>query len=210
MFVATLSPGVRVTLKDIERDALEYPPDADASLWIAVHPDALKAGSRNQLTQVVGLDPADEIVWVGALDEGMLATQDERRSGLRRRLADRVLQGAAQWSLRFVRSLTVGDPWAPHLTVYSGPRPWVVLGELSNGRLLAVPLNDAHGNPKWYTPIVRRQDIRFAGSAKDAQLELAHLWSIPADTRLLGEITPAVREDLAQDVWRYYSAGGAT
>jgi hypothetical protein len=101
----------------------------------------------------------------------------------------------------------VGDPWRLYLTLYAGRRPWVVVGELANGRRLAVPLNDARGNPKWYTPVVRWQDLRMPASTKDAQLELAHLWSLPADVRVVGTLAPSARETIGQAVWSYYSAG---
>jgi len=203
--MATIAPGRQVDLPEAERDVLRHPPEADASLWIAVHPDALRAGDRSRLTQVIALGPDGEPTWAGALDEEMLEPRAEVRPNLRRRLADRILVGDRLWSLVFIEGLVHGDPWDPYLTIYAGSRPWVVLGELPSGRLLAVPLNDAHGNPKWFTPVVRRQHIGFRGSTKDAQLELAHLWSFDPEVKKVGDLLPAAREAVGQDVWRYFA-----
>lgn len=189
-----------------ERTALVYAPDADDQLWVAVHPDALKSGARNTLTQVLGIGPDDEISWVGAVDEAMLQRRDGQRPHLRRLLRDRILVGPRQWSVIRIRSLVVGDPWLPYLTVYSGTRPWLVLGELANGCLLAAPLNDARSNPKWYTPVVQMGEARFRGSTKDSQIELAHLWSFAPTCQSIGDIAPAAREEVGEAVWSYFSA----
>jgi hypothetical protein len=203
--LATIETGRQVVLLPGEADRLALPPDEGASLWVAAHPGAQRAGARSRLTQLVALDEHDAPVWAGALDETMLALGHEARSGVRDRLGACLLEGDGLWSVLFVRSLLVGNPQYPYLTIYWGARPWVVLGALPNGRQLAVPLNDAHGNPKWYTPVVERSDIRIPGSTKDAQLELAHLWSFEPGTRVIGQIAPRAREDLAFAVHRYFS-----
>jgi hypothetical protein len=203
--LATIEPGRQVELGPRELARLVYRPPETDSLWIAVHPNALRAGPRSRLTLVAATDPSDEITWVGAVDEQMLRPLPARRPAVRRSLRDRLLVGKRLWTVVFVRGLVVGDPWRPYLTVYAGSRPWVVLGELAGGELLAVPLNDAHDNPKWYTPVVARGDIWMKGSTKDAQLELAHLWSLDPDVRTVGQIAPRAREAVGQDVWRYYA-----
>ena len=108
--MATIPPGSRVAIQAKDADRLISPPPQTAGLWVVVHPHALRAGSRNRLTMVIGLDGAEQIVWVGALDEQMLGALPERKPGLRRQLRERLLVGERQWSLIFVRSLVTGEP----------------------------------------------------------------------------------------------------
>jgi len=91
----------------------------------------------------------------------------------------------------------------PYLTLYGGNRPWVVLGELLNGSLVAAPLNDARGNPKWYAPEIAAAHLLFP-NAKHSQLELAHLWSLPPGLPSSGEVDAAARQALGRDVVGYY------
>jgi hypothetical protein len=203
--VATIETGRQVGLSVQECARLVFPPLPSDSLWIGVHPNALRVGARSRQTSVVAIDQDDEISWVGALDEQMLKPLAGRTKGLRRRLRNHLLVGKRLWTVVFVRSLVVGDPWRPYRTVYAGSRPWVVLGELGNGELLAAPLNDAATNPKWFTPVIGRSDVQISGSTKDVQLELAHLWSIDPAVQRLGQIAPRARELVGQDVWRYFS-----
>ena len=78
----------------------------------------------------------------------------------------------------------------PLSTVYAGSdlRPWVVVGETEAGALLAAPLNEP-SNPKWWTPIVSQAEMGFSGNVKDSQVELAHIWTIPADTATEGRVS---------------------
>ena len=156
---------------------------------IVVHPAALRArwDAHTQVAQFV----RDELTWVGALDEGMLVTLDAPSDpGARPALARRFLRGERLWQL--VRPGALQRPGAPRApsTVYAGSerRPWIVIGETDLGDPIAAPLNDP-SNPKWWTPIVPRAALAFAGTSKDAQLELAHAWSLPADVEAIGEVT---------------------
>jgi hypothetical protein len=88
-------------------------------------------------------------------------------------------------------------------TAYQGERPWVVIGETTFGDLLAAPLNEA-GNPKWYTPILAREEVLMPGSSKDAQLELAHLWSLPASLPSVGSVSPAGQGRVLEALKSYF------
>jgi hypothetical protein len=87
--------------------------------------------------------------------------------------------------------------------MYQGERPWVAVGETPSGDLLAAPLNEA-GNPKWYTPVLAQEEVVMQGSCKDAQLELAHLWSLPAAVGAVGSVSPAARERVIEALKSYF------
>jgi hypothetical protein len=87
--------------------------------------------------------------------------------------------------------------------VYQGERPWVVVGETWGGDLLATPLNDAT-NPKWYTPLLGCDEIVMRGSQKGAQLELAHLWTLPRSLAAVGDVAEVARARLLEAVRGYF------
>ena len=180
------------------------PPDGE--LVVVVHPSALHA-ARSTHTQVAHLSDAG-LAWLGALDEGMLVTLDaEPDPEARAACAACFLRGARLWEIVRPGSLFVPDaPRAPS-TVYGGSeqRPWIVVGETDTGDLLAAPLNDAT-NPKWWTPVVARAALAFPGNAKDAQVELAHAWSLPAEVATVGAVAPVGREAIERAI-RTYVAG---
>lgn len=239
--MATLAPGTAVALLPAARAALRFPPPGADPLHVAVHPDALR-GPGNQLTQVVARR-GPLVTWTGAIDERMLARPDDGLhrwpdaphdahvgaqhdprfdAAARAHLAERLLTGERLWAVVRPGSLTA-DPRRPHLTVYHGPRPWVVVGALApdaapvaardgddgvaggNAPLLAMPLNDARGPGKWYAPTIAQGDMDFAGNVKDSRLEMAHLWALPAHVcRVVGTVRDAARDALAASVARYF------
>jgi hypothetical protein len=135
----------------------------------------------------------------------MLADAGSIKANPRALVRDRLLMGGRLWEIVRPGLLTTDAVVPPLGTVYDGDRPWVVLGELVNGRSLVAPLNDARGNPKWWAPQVAASDLKFAGS-KDSQIELAHLWSLEIDgVSRVGEIAQNVRKSLAEQVLAYYA-----
>lgn len=190
--MATLPPGTIVDLSEYAAEVLRFlPPDGD--LVVVVHPSALHA-ARSAHTQVARLGD-DGLAWLGALDEGMLVTLDaEPDPDARADCAARFLQGARLWEVVRPGALFVPDAPRTPSTVYAGSdrRPWIVLGETDTGDLLAAPLNDA-SNPKWWTPVVPHAALSFPGNVKNAQVELAHVWSLPASIASVGAVTPLGR-----------------
>ena len=91
-------------------------------------------------------------------------------------------------------------------TIYAGSelRPWVVVGETAPGGLIAAPLNDAQGNPKWWTPTVRQRDMAFSGNNKDAQVELAHLWTLPDSLPREGALTATGSDTVFSAIREYF------
>jgi hypothetical protein len=79
----------------------------------------------------------------------------------------------------------------------------VVVGETSAGDLLAAPLNE-DTNPKWFTPLVYREEVLMTGSSKDAQLELAHVWSFPSSVAAVGSLAESARERILEALKAYY------
>jgi hypothetical protein len=200
--MAQLPPGTHVELRPDECALLTYAPPT-VELVIAVHAAALRAPAHG-LTLAVTLD-GDEIDWVGAIDERMVARVAGSDPDVRVQLAASLLYGEDLWRLAWPGEL-INDPRRrPHHTVYNGRRPWVVLGELPVGDLLIAPLNsDTHG-AKWFTPVIARADIRFGGSTSDAILELAHLWSVPPEVKLDGCIAEGAERPVEDAVMRYFS-----
>jgi hypothetical protein len=78
-----------------------------------------------------------------------------------------------------------------------------VIGITTVGDLLAAPLNEA-GNPKWYTPLLAQEEVLMPGSSKDAQLELAHIWSLPQFLGAVGSVAPAARERVLEALKSYF------
>ncbi|MDF1522185.1 MAG: hypothetical protein P1P87_05125 [Trueperaceae bacterium] len=200
--MATLPPGTIVDLSEYAAEVLRFLPP-DGGLVVVVHPSALRAtGSAH--TQVAQLGE-DGLAWLGALDEGMLVTLDEPPDpDARAACAACFLRGERLWEVVRPGALRVAEaPKAPS-TVYAGSelRPWIVLGETDTGDLLAAPLNDA-SNPKWWTPVLPSAALSFPGNVKDAQVELAHVWSLPASIPSVGAVTPAGRGAVEREVRAY-------
>ena len=193
-----------MTFRDEEVTKLRFPPSDDESLIVCVHPSALKA-SENRLSLVLGV-ASGTVSWVGAVDEAMLEEAGTIEGNPRVLVRDRLLKGGRLWDIVRPGLLTTPSVMPPLGTVYDGDRPWVVLGELANGKVLAAPLNDARGNPKWWAPQVAASALEFAGS-KESQIELAHLWSLEIDAvPRTGEVARSVRGSLAEQVLAYYSS----
>jgi hypothetical protein len=200
--VATLPPGTIVDLSEYAAEVLRFPPP-DGDLTVVVHPSALRAGFDAH-TQVAWFGD-DGLGWLGALGEDLLVALDEEPDpGARAASAACYLRGERLWQVVRPGSLLVPDaPRAPS-TIYGGSdrRPWIVVGETDLGDLLAAPLNDA-GNPKWWTPVVPTAALSFAGNVKDSQVELAHVWSLPASLASVGEVTALGRGAVERAVRAY-------
>ena len=168
----TLPPGTLVSIRLDALRRLRFPPPVGAVFLVGVHDAALKA-PESPHTQLLGFE-SGELVWAGALSETLLDVESEDGGDPRQLLGELVGTGPRLWEVLWPGELMVGREVRPFSTVYQGERPWVVLGQTSTGDLLAAPLNEA-GNPKWYTPLLGREEVLMPGSSKDAQLELAHL-----------------------------------
>jgi hypothetical protein len=190
--MATLPAGTIVDLTEAAAEALRFaPPDGD--LVVVVHPAALRA-RFDAHTQVAQFGDAG-LTWLAAFGEEMLVTLDEEPDpGARAACGACFLRGERLWQIVRPGPLLVDDAPRTPSTLYRGSdrRPWMVVGETDTGDLLAAPLNDA-ANPKWWTPVVPRTTLSFPGNVKDAQVELAHVWSLPASLPSLGEVLPAGR-----------------
>jgi hypothetical protein len=188
--MATLPAGTIVDLTEAAAEALRFaPPDGD--LVVVVHPAALRA-RFDAHTQVAQFGDAG-LTWLAAFGEEMLVTLDEEPDpGARAACGACFLRGGRVGQIVRPGSLLVADAPRVPSTIYRGStlRPWLVLGETHAGALLAAPLNDA-ANPKWWTPVVPRTALSFPGNVKDAQVELAHVWSLPASLPSLGEVLRA-------------------
>ena len=201
--MASIPAGTPVRFRAGELARLRFPPPC-AEVVIAVHPNALRA-PQNSLTLAACADGAGCLQWVGAVDERMLLPSGERGASLRAAILERLLIGGRSWQVVRPGLLTASGVGDPYLTLYAGERPWVVLGELEDGQLLAAPLNGVLGNPKWFAPQVAARHLLFPG-ARPAQLELAHLWSLPATLPRSGVVHGDARADLGWAVFEYYAA----
>lgn len=200
--MARLAPGRRVLLDDDGLARLRFPPPT-SEVVIAVHPGALNA-PENRLTLAAALDDDDTPVWVGAIDERMVLGALGGTASPRPSIARCLFQGARVWSVVWPGPLLGHGVPAPYGTIYDGDRPWVVLGELRAGPLLAAPLNDVRGNPKWYAPRIDAAD--FEGAAgKDGQLEMAHLWALPEDLPAVDRVRERAWTGLRAGVEGYYA-----
>lgn len=199
--MAQLPPGRLVLLDETALGKLRYPPP-EPEVVIAVHEGALGAPG-NRLTLAVCLDADDAPTWVGAIDERMVLGGLGQTTPPRPAIARCLLAGHRCWSVVWPGELTADGVPSPYLTLYDGDRPWVVLGELPSGPLLAAPLNDARGNPKWYAPRIDAAELEGAG-AKDGQLEMAHLWSLPEHLPAVGRVVEPAADRLGPKVADYY------
>ncbi len=203
--VATLPAGTIVDLSEFAAEALRFlPPDGD--LVVVVHPSALRA-PHDRHTQVAHVE-AGEPTWLGALGEDLLVPVSAPPDpAARSACAARLLRGSRLWDVVRPGALLQPDVRGPLSTVYAGSdlRPWVVIGETDGGEPIAVPLNDAT-NPKWWTPVVRRTALRFPGNLKDAQVELAHAWTLPAGVAGVGDLLPVGTREVEAAIRAYFGA----
>ena len=196
-----LAPGTVVSIKPETQDRLLFTPPEGAVLLVAVHEAALKAPESTH-TQLLGFDMGD-LTWAGAMSEHVLVVREEGGGDPRQLLGEAVGSGSRLWEVIWPGELTAGGARDPRSTIYQGERPWVVIGETSNGDLLAAPLNE-DTNPKWFTPLVYRDEVLMAGSCKDAQLELAHVWSFPASTATLGSVAESAQIRISEALATYF------
>jgi hypothetical protein len=180
---------------------LSFPPPEGAALLVGVHEAALKA-PQSPHTQLLGF-ASGELVWAGALSEVLLKVESEEGGDPRQLLGEAVGIGSRLWDLVWPGELMGGSEARFLSTLYQGERPWVVVGRTTSGDLLSAPLNEA-GNPKWYTPLLAREEVLMPGSSKDAQLELAHLWSLPGSQARIGSVAPAAQVRILETLKLYF------
>jgi hypothetical protein len=198
--MASLLPGDAVSLTPSGRAALTLRPSTP-ELYVALHADALKAPASRH-TQVVGLLD-DDVVWLGALGEDLLARRAAAPRADARALVGRCLMaGTRLWEIVLPGPLVSPGLPEPLSTVYAGERPWLVIGEASGPVPIAVPLNDP-SNPKWFAPVIRREQMSL-GAAKDSQVELAHAWTVRPSASTIGYLRPAAVADVGSAIASYY------
>ncbi len=180
---------------------LTFPPPGDSVVLIGVH-DAGLLARQSLHTQLLGFSEGD-LSWAGALSEALLEVRSEGGGDPRMLLGEAIGAGPRLWDVIWPGELVVDPERGPLATTYQGERPWVVIGGISNGDLLAAPLNEA-GNPKWYTPLIHREEVLMSGSSKNAQLELAHLWSFPSSLSAVGTVAASAQERVLEDLRKYY------
>jgi len=178
--MATIPAGASVEFIPEEQAKLTFPPPSSSALLVAIHDDALKAPYSIH-TQLVATHRS-AVIWAGGVGEDLVLRSQVVEPTPRPLLAARLLIGSHLWSTVKPGSLTLPGATRPLSTIYDGDnRPWIVIGELVNGLLLAVPLNEPPEWPQrrqWYTPVLKEEALVFPGS-KDSLVELAHVWSIP-------------------------------
>jgi len=197
----TLPPGTQVSIRPEAFRRLNFPPPEGSVLLVGVHDAALKA-PESPHTQLLGFQ-FGELVWAGALSETLLEVEAEDGGDPRQLLGEAIGSGPRLWDVVWPGELMSGGERRLQSTAYQGERPWVVIGETTSGDLLAAPLNEA-GNPKWYTPLLAREEVHMPGSSKDAQLELAHLWSLPASLPAVGSVSAAGRARVLEALKIYF------
>jgi hypothetical protein len=200
--MATIPSGTPVFLLSDYETSLAFPPPAEGSLFVAVHEGALRVGARNPLTQIAALE-GGTVTWMGALDERMLIERDGPREVDVGTLVAWVLGRG-----RFGEVIWPGDLVCPPgerlFTVYQKSRPWIIVGGLDDGSPVAAPLNDAT-NPLWFTPVIEAHD-QIVPNAKRVQVELAHLWSFPANAATYGSVNQTARETIVAALRAYFGA----
>lgn len=197
--MSTLPPGTEVSIRPDTLRRLNFPPPEEAVLLVAVHEAALKAPG-NPHTQLIGLLHGD-LVWAGALSEHLLVVASEGGGDPRQLLGEAVGVGPRLWDLVWPTELVAEG--GPAATIYRGERPWVVIGAVSGGDLLAVPLNQT-SNPKWFAPTLTREEVRMPGSSEDSQMELSHVWSLPRSFGSIGCVAPEARVRTLAALRRYF------
>jgi hypothetical protein len=199
--VATLPPGTQVSIRSDALRRLSFPPPEGSILLVAVHEAALQA-PRSPHTQVIGMDHG-EVVWAGAMGEHLLTVESEGGGDPRQLLGDAMGAGPRLWDVIWPLELIADPGRGPLSTVYQGERPWVVIGFVSGGDVLAAPLNEAT-NPKRFTPVLAPDEVSMPGSSKESQLELAHVWSFPRSVAAVGSVAPQARGRLLQALRSYF------
>lgn len=197
----TMAPGTEVSLRPEALHQLTFPPPDDSVLLVGVHAAALKA-PESPHTQLLAFQYG-ELVWAGALSETLLLVESEAGGDPRALLGETMGFGPRMWDVIWPGELTSGGGFGGAATSYKGERPWVVIGGTVAGDLLAAPLNEA-GNPRWYTPEIARDELLMHGSSKDAQLELAHLWSFPGSLPAVGSVSSTARPHVLEAVKKYF------
>ena len=197
----TLSPGTEVSIRPEALRRLTFLPPEEAVILVAVHEAGLLA-PQSRHTQLLGFLDGD-ICWAGALGEDLLTVRSEGGGDPRMLLGEFIGTGSRMWDIVWPGELLLDPQHGRLSTTYQGERPWVVLGTTTEGDILGAPLNDA-GNPKWYTPVIAREEILMSGSSKDAQLELPHLWSLPGSLSAVGRIAPEAQGRILEDLRSYY------
>jgi hypothetical protein len=197
----TLSPGTEVSILPDALRRLNFPPPEQSVLLVAVHEAALRS-PQSPHTQLIGLDHGD-VSWAGALSEHLLTVESEGGGDPRQLLGDAVGVGPRLMDVVWPLELVADAQRGPFSTIYQGERPWLVIGAMGEGDLLAAPLNEA-ANPKWFTPLLKRDEVRMPGSYKDSQLELAHVWSLPASLAAVGSLDPQARGRVMEVLRSYF------
>ncbi len=197
----TLPPGSEVTIRPEPLRRLAFPPPEGSVLLVAVHQAGLLS-PRSPHTQLLGFSGGD-LSWAGALSEALLQVRSTGGGDPRMLLGEAIGTGPRLWEVIWPGELVTDLARGPLATTYQGERPWVVIGAMTGGDLLAAPLNEA-GNPKWYTPLLAQEEVLMPGSSKDAQLELAHLWSFPGSMGAVGAVAPHACERVLEDLRKYY------
>ena len=199
--MATLPPGTEVSIRTDALRRLTFPPPKGSVLVVAVHEAALHA-SGSPHTQLIGLRYGD-VIWAGALGEHLLTVESEGGGDPRQLLGDAIGTGPRLWDVVWPLELVTDSQRGPLSTVYQGERPWVVIGLVSGGDLLAAPLNEA-ANPKRFTPVLAQEDVSMPGSSKESQLELAHVWSLPQSLGAVGSVAPEARDRILEALRWYF------
>ena len=197
----TLPPGTEVAIRSEAIRRLTFPPPDEAVLLIAVHEAGLQA-SQSLHTQIIGFLDGD-LFWAGALSEALLTVESEGGGDPRMLLGESIGTGPRLWDVVWPGELVLDPQRGSLATTYQGERPWVVIGATPDGDHLAAPLNEA-GNPKWYTPLLAREEVHMSGSSKDAQLELAHLWSLPGSLGAVGSVAESARARVLEELRKYF------
>ena len=197
----TLAPGTEVSIRPEALTHLTFPPPKGSVLLVGVHDAALNA-PESPHTQLLAFQ-FGELVWAGALSETALRVESAAGGDPRALLGEAVGVGPRIWEVVWPGDLSLDPGARGGRTTYQGERPWVVIGETTSGDLLAAPLNEA-GNTKWYTPEIARDEVLMSGSSKDAQLELAHLWSLPGSLPAVGSVSSTARPRVLEAVKKYF------
>lgn len=197
----TMRPGTEVVIRPEPLRRLAFPPPEGCVLLIAVHQAGLLS-PRSPHTQLLGFC-GGHLCWAGALSEALLQVRSEGGGDPRMLLGEAIGVGPRVWDVLWPGELVRDPQRGPLATTYQGERPWVVVGVTAEDDLLAAPLNEA-GNPKWYTPILAREEVLMPGSSKDAQMELAHLWSFPSSVARVGSVAPPARERILPALRDYF------
>lgn len=199
--MATLLPGTEVSIRADALRRLNFPPPKGSVLVVAVHEGALLApGSPH--TQLIGLRHGD-VIWAGGVGEHLLRVESQGGGDPRQLLGDAMGAGPRLWDVVWPPELVTDSRRGPLSTVYQGERPWVVIGLVSGGDLLAAPLNEA-ANQKRFTPILAQEDVLMPGSSKESQLELAHVWSLPQSLGAVGSVAPEARGRILEALRSYF------